>query len=89
MSEGIIVAIIGGVFTIVGIIVSGIITSRKTEATIQSTMKVNQAVTDTKLDELTREVRAHNGFAERIPVLEYRMNEMDKEIKHLREYHEQ
>ena len=89
MSEGVIAALIAGGFSIIGIILSSLITAKKTEMTIQASLKVNQAVTDTKIDALTREVRTHNGFAEKIPVLEYRMNEMGKEIKHLREYHEQ
>ena len=37
---------------------------------ITQEMKIAQAVTDTKLDELTREVREHNNFAQRVPVIE-------------------
>lgn len=33
----------------------------------------SQAITDTKLEELTREVRAHNNFAQRVPVLEEKL----------------
>ncbi|MDO4810531.1 MAG: hypothetical protein Q3985_01175 [Eubacteriales bacterium] len=33
-------------------------------------LEKGQAVTDTKLEELTREVRLHNNFAQRVPVLE-------------------
>lgn len=46
-----------------------------------------QAVTETKIDELTREVRIHNGFAQRIPVLEEKMNVADDRIKDLEAYH--
>lgn len=55
MSAEIIVAIITGGVTLVGVLIS----NGKT-----------QAVTDTKLDELTREVREHNNFARRVPVVE-------------------
>lgn len=83
--EGIIAACITGGLAFAGVIVSALLTARKTEAT----MRVNQAVTEEKITELTREVRLHNGFAEEIPLLKYQMEEMREEIRHLREYHEQ
>ena len=46
-----------------------------------------QAITDTKIEELTREVRIHNGFAQRIPVLEEKMSEANNRIKNLETYH--
>lgn len=46
-----------------------------------------QAVTETKIDELTREVRIHNGFAQRIPVLEEKMSVANNRIKDLEAYH--
>lgn len=55
MVSEIIVALIGGLVTLSGVL---IVNSRA------------QAVTDTRLDELTREVREHNRFAQRVPVLE-------------------
>lgn len=42
-----------------------------------------QAVTETKLEELTREVRKHNNFAERIPVIEERLKMMDKRLNEI------
>lgn len=42
-----------------------------------------QAVTDTKLQELTREVREHNGFAQRVPVLEEKMASCERRIDNL------
>ena len=48
----------------------------------------SQAVTDTKLEELTREVRAHNNFAQRVPVLEeklkvasHRLSELERRME--------
>lgn len=83
--EGIIAAVITGVLTLVGVIVSALLTTRKTE----SAMKINQAVTEEKLTELTREVRMHNNFAEQIPVIQYQVNELKREMEHLRSYHEE
>ena len=70
----IIASMITGVLALVGVIVTNIASNRKTE----QTLKTAQAVTDTKLEELTREVRKHNGFAEKIPV----MQEQIKVINH-------
>ena len=66
MSEAILVALISGGLSLLGVVVTGLATARKTEAKIQT----SQAVTETKLEELTREVRLHNNFAMRMPVVE-------------------
>lgn len=42
-----------------------------------------QAVTDTKLEELTREVREHNGFARRMPVVEEQIRVINHRISDL------
>ena len=55
MAESIIVAIITGVLTLIGVLISN---------------SKSQAVMETKVNELTREVRAHNNFAKRMPVVE-------------------
>ena len=46
-----------------------------------------QAVTDTKVEELTREVREHNNFAKRVPVLEEQVKVINHRIADLEEYH--
>lgn len=66
MSEAIIVALITGGLSLAGVVITCMATAKKNE----TTMKVSQAVTETKIDELTREVRLHNGFAEKIPVIQ-------------------
>lgn len=66
MSEAIMVALITGGLSLIGVVATCLATSKKSE----NTMRVSQAVTDTKLEELTREVRAHNNFAQRMPVVE-------------------
>lgn len=79
MTESIIVAIITGLVTLAGTIITVIATSRKQE----QDMKIVQAVTDTKLDELTREVREHNGFAKKIPVIEEQIKVINHRIDDL------
>ena len=66
--DAIIVALITGGCSVVGVVITTLATSRRTE----QRMATAQAVTDTKLEELTREVRAHNNFAQRVPVLKSR-----------------
>lgn len=66
MSEAIVVALITGGLSLVGVVLTDLAAARKNEATIRT----GQAVTDTKLEELTREVREHNNFARRMPVVE-------------------
>jgi len=66
MSDAIVVAIISGGLSLAGVVISNFTTARKTANNIQT----SQAVTDTKIEELTREVREHNGFARRMPVVE-------------------
>ncbi len=83
MSESIIVALITGGLSLIGVVITCLATARKNE----TAMKVSQAVTDTKIDELTREVRAHNNFAQRMPVVENQIQNIHAEIKRLSSYH--
>lgn len=64
--ETIIGCIITGGLSLVGVVLSNLSNNKK----IENTLSTQQAVTDTKLEELTREVRSHNNFAQRVPVLE-------------------
>ncbi len=66
MGEAVLAALITGCLSLAGVVVTCMATAKKNE----NAMKVSQAVTDTKIDELTREVREHNGFARRMPVVE-------------------
>lgn len=83
MSEAIIVALITGGLSLVGVIITCAVTARKNE----TALKVSQAVTDTKIEELTREVRAHNGFAQRMPVVEEQIKVINHRIGDLEGYH--
>ena len=67
-----------------GVIISNFVTARKSETAIMTA----QAVTDTRLEELTREVRDHNQFARRMPVVEeqikvinHRINDLENQNK--------
>lgn len=76
MSEAVTVALITGLITLIGNILAIISSSRKTANNLEKA----QAVTDTKIDELTREVREHNNFASRIPVIEARIDNLEKKV---------
>lgn len=79
----IIAAAITGGLALVGVIITNLLSHRKTENSIQTA----QAVTDTKIDELTREVREHNNFARRMPVVEEQIKVINHRISDLENYH--
>lgn len=79
MSESIIVAIITGGLSLLGAIVS----NNRTAQSMDAKLDKQQAVTETKLEELTREVRAHNNFAQRVPVLEEQIKVVNHRIADL------
>ena len=83
MNEAIIVALITGGLSLAGVVITCLATAKKNE----TAMKVSQAVTDTKIEELTREVRAHNNFAQRMPVVEQQIKDINADIKELKGYH--
>ena len=83
MSEAIVVAVIGGLFSLCGIVIS----SRKTANDLQHKLDIQQAVTSNQLTELTREVREHNNFARRVPVLEEQMKVANHRIEDLEGFH--
>lgn len=68
--ESIITAIITGALTLIGVLIAN---------------GKSQAVTETKLDELTREVREHNNFARRVPVVEEQIKVINHRIDDLEE----
>lgn len=74
--ESIIVAAITGGLALIGVVYSNRAAADKTQAQISTA----QAVTDTKLEELTREVREHNNFAKRVPVLEEQMKVVNHRV---------
>ena len=83
MTESIMVALITGGLSLIGVIVSSRAQARKTDQNIKTAM----AVTDTKLEELTREVREHNHFAQRMPVVEEQIKVINHRIQDLEGFH--
>lgn len=79
MTEAITVALITGGLSLLGVIIASAAGNRRTEQKIQ----VAQAVTDTKIEELTREVRKHNGFAEKMPVIQEQIKVINHRIADL------
>lgn len=79
--EGIIAAIITGSLSLAGVIISNISSNKK----IENKLTTAQAVTDCKIDELTREVREHNNFARRMPVIEEQIKVINHRIADLEE----
>ena len=80
-------AIITAVISALVTIFTVIINSKTTENRISAELKINQAVTDEKLKTLTDEVKKHNAFAERIPVMEeqirvanHRIDDLEKKM---------
>ena len=72
-------SLITGGLALVGVV----ITNRRTAREMQATLEQKQAVTDTKIEELTREVREHNEFARRMPVVEEQIKVINHRIKDL------
>jgi len=83
VSDAVMVAVISGVCSLIVGIVSAVISAKATGNDVQKRMEITQAVTDTKLEDLTREVRKHNGFAERIPVIEEKISVANHRIDDL------
>ena len=78
--ESIIVAIITGALSLLGVIITNVSSNRK----IENQLEVHQAVTETNLQNLTEEVRKHNDFASRIPVIEKDIEYLKVEVADLK-----
>ena len=76
MSEAILVALITGGLSLAGVIATCTVTAGRQE----KAQAVAQAITDTKIEALTREVREHNHFAQRIPLLEEKVHNLEKKM---------
>lgn len=83
LNDTIIVSLITGVFGLLCAVVTGVISSIATNKKTGQNIRISQAVTDTKIEELTREVREHNGFARRMPVVEEQIKVINHRIEDL------
>lgn len=79
MGEGIIIALITSGLTLIGTVITVIKGNNQTN----ENLRISQAVTDTKIEELTREVRSHNNFAQRMPVVEEQIKVINHRIQDL------
>lgn len=84
----IIVALITGGLSLCGVVITCLVTNRRTKEDIKEEFRVAQAVTDTKIEELTREVREHNNFAKRMPVVENEIKHIEDDIHNLQKFHQ-
>lgn len=83
MTEAIIVALITGGLSLTGVVVTCLATAKKTE----KAQEVAQAIMRTEITELTREVRAHNNFAQRMPVVEEQIKVINHRLEDLEQFH--
>lgn len=83
MSEAIIVALITGGMSLIGVVFTNLMTSKKNE----TALKVSQAVTETKIEALRVEMNKHNNLIERTYRLEGQMDEVRHDIRDLKAYH--
>lgn len=80
MSEAVIAAAVTGVLSLIGTVIAVLAANNKTN----NKLEVSLAVTDTKIEELTREVRLHNNFAQRMPVVEEQIKVINHRIEDLK-----
>ena len=76
-------SIIVGILSLIGVV----ITNSRSNNQMQNKMTTQQAITDERITELTREVRAHNGFAQRVPVIENDIANLKRRVNDLEGYH--
>ena len=79
----ILAAAVTGILSLLGVVVSNIGSNRK----IENALSTSQAVTDCKIEELTREVREHNNFAKRMPVVEEQIKVINHRLEDLERGH--
>jgi hypothetical protein len=88
MLVGIISTLISSGVTLAVCLINNNSQNKKLISDIKTEFSVTQAVTDTKIEELTREVRAHNNFAQRMPVVENEIKHIEDDLKTLHGYHQ-
>lgn len=86
--EQIIIALITAGLGLVGVMITNYFNNKSLSDKVTHQLEVAQAVTDTKIEELTREVRIHNNFAQKIPVLEEKMSVANHRIEDLERHEE-
>ena len=82
MSEGIVIALITGAFSFGASLLANSSSNKKLVNDLKLEVTKNQAITDTKLEELTREVHLHNNFAQRMPVVEEGIENLKEKVNY-------
>lgn len=82
MSEGIVVALITGVFSFGASLLANFNSNKKLVNDFKLEVVKTQAITDIKLEELTREVREHNNFAQRMPKVEEGIENLKEKVNY-------
>ena len=77
----IVCACVTGILSLIGVVITNNNSNRKVENQIQ----LSQAITDTKLENLTEEVKKHNNFATRVPVIENRLDTLENTVKEIKD----
>lgn len=80
-----IITALGSILASIITVISVIVTANKNNAAVDAKLDKQQAVIETKIEELTREVREHNNFARRMPVVEEKIEVANHRIKNLEE----
>ncbi len=83
MSEAIIVALITGGLSLLGVVIANNKNARDMDAKLDK----QQAINAERIEELTREVRKHNNFAEKIPVIQEQIKVVNHRLEDLEAYH--
>lgn len=79
MDSGVLASLITGLLSLAGVMLSNLLSDRRRETALRTA----QAVTEQQLQELTREVREHNNFARRMPVVEEQIKVINHRIEDL------
>lgn len=93
MNGSVIATIVTAVLSLAGTVITVLVANKQTlaaldkkselsDAKLEAKLEKHMAVTDTKIEELTREVREHNGFARRLPVLEEKVEQLERRETH-------
>lgn len=79
MNATVLASLITGILSLAGVMLSNLLSDRRRE----NNLRTAQAVTDARLEELTREVRLHNNFAQRMPVVEEQIRGIQHRLEDL------
>ena len=79
MNATVLASLITGILSLAGVMLSNLLSDRRRE----NNLRTAQAVTDARLEELTREVRLHNNFAQRMPVVEEQIRGIQRRLEDL------